>query len=382
MKMRRQIDHHGRYLGRIMPAAWGVMMLAAAPVIAQDVLPTVNVPNIARLPAQLKTASQPAIASEMSLDEIIPTQLTYDQFGASLFYSERNMRRLKAALAIAKSLANRTDNTVVNTQEEDAFLLAAIAPEPINLSEYPVFHLSSIVHHGPGKWVMWLNGKRVTPATLPANIKVLSLRAGGVRLQWQPESYDALSMHWQAMKGNAIDKKLASLKSHNSPVVWDEEAQILSFWLRPNQTYVSAFNQVLEGKVNPTPVSATVGEVNISAFERTLRQASTPDTIRPQGTVGAARVVRPGAPVQRVAPTPAVIGSNRARAGASANNINQVPAIFPGGVPAGAADAPSVSGVPNGTTQVATPAPTVPLPEPPANTAPASKTGLPILPEN
>lgn len=370
---------------------------------SQAPLPAIEIPETA-LPAALPEDNQlpttPISAVEPSpdvVDDIMPEappveSISYDHFGLSLFFSDKDIKRLKAALNLSNAAKTEVKPAPIS---EASVALAPIEPE-VTLREYPVFHLSSIVYQGANKWVIWLNDKRTTPTTLPEGLTVKQILPDYVELQWQPSSaYPVLASRWHNLKGDETQAAPKYLRSVKSPVNIDEHAQTVTFLLRPNQTYASAFNRVIEGKHPPIAVTGTDGKINISAFEQTLRE----ETLAPQAAsfvpapvTHSPNIVRPGfvAPQQN---------GNFPAQGAA---IEQVPGIFQGGLPTSPTTVPSApfaqqpqavlpqqQGHPGVVTVPPQQAPgfvpgtdaTVPPANQPA-TPPSNTLGLPILPSN
>lgn len=275
---------------------------------------------------------------------------SYKDFGVSLFYRPAMMQRLDSALSIADVIANQPKDL----SPVDEVIAAPTAPK-IELTEYPVFYLSSIVFSARNRWTLWLNGNRVTPKELPQDIEVVGISPDSVRLRWKPMAFGAIKMNWQpdAKENSAIKYKLTATQ----PVAVNTEESFVEFSLRPNQSYNSAYNAILEGKSTPLKVDGAIdmNKINDSLFENTLRNSGA-KAVRPSESnakENAPKVVRPNTapPVKRASGlTPS-----------DSKTLGQVPSIFPGGVPSGA---------------TAKQEPGQPMPSPPADAA----SGLPILP--
>lgn len=317
-----------------------------------------NAPELAPEDANAEIAAEPA------------APLKFDDFGASLFYKPQDISKLKAALDIADALARKAAEGV--NKVEEAFMPAMPEPPKIQISEYPVFHLSSIMYQGAGKWVIWLNGTRTTSKNLPTDLKVLSIGTQTARFEWKPQIYPALETRWKSEEGDAAKTSMRKLLSGGNLVNVDDKSGAVTFVLRPNQTYSSAYNAVLEGKQVPVAVAGDSGVIDVGAFEQTLRenQARNAPTPPPSAapTTRVPRIVRPGVGRQPGAP---ILGSSTAPAqqtpprrsglvNPDTSTLGQVPAIFPGGVPAAANTPPQP--------------PQSPSPPPPP------ESGLPILP--
>lgn len=363
-----------RYIATyIIVSVAGILMLSPD-VFAQQ-------PVVAQQAASSADALQQPVA--LPQEEQTAEKATFDSFGISLFYDDLAIKRLKTALEIAKIVPTKNNTP---EQKEDLSFLEVVQPTPqlIELTEYPVFHMASLVSYGAGKWVMWLNGKRVTSKTLPEGLSVVSTGADYATFRWQPNIYSALSLRWKDIQKDESQQAPKRIRSFRNTVKNDPENRAVTFSLRSNQTYVSAFNNIVEGKVNPTPVADASGKVDVNLFEQVMRDAEsnesepTPRVVAPdsddakavEATVvavpkkekkrqAAPRVTLPRLQSSKQKPSPKVIGVQPP--------ADQVPEIFPGGVPA----TPAESGVPEGAAGE----------NAPVDDSASPDLGLPILPQ-
>jgi hypothetical protein len=85
-----------------------------------------------------------------------------------------------------------------------------------------IIHLSAIVYHAPDDWRVWLNGQSYTPATRPRAVEIIEVTPDAVRLTW---------------RGGA-QQRPRQVK------------------LQPNQSYLVASGEIIEGKLRPSSPSA------------------------------------------------------------------------------------------------------------------------------
>ena len=85
-----------------------------------------------------------------------------------------------------------------------------------------IIHLSAIVYHAPDDWRVWLNGQSYTPATRPRAVEIIEVTPDAVRLAW---------------RGGA-QQRPRQVK------------------LQPNQSYLVASGEIIEGKLRPSSPSA------------------------------------------------------------------------------------------------------------------------------
>ncbi len=319
----------------------------ALPEVALPALPTPNAEN-----ASDQTLAD-KVKSGATLKKIEPKKPAFDDFGASIFYKAGDIEKVRLAYVVARQIAERPASTSETTEE----LVKVAAPVKPVLQEYPVFYLSSLVVHGRGAWVMWLNGQRVTPRRLPPEIEILGINTQQVRLRWRPTDFSTLSARWQSEQGKISASSARNRLSAASQVKTDQNKASVDFTLRPYQTYSSAYNAVFEGKMSPEATGLTASSpVPAGAFEQTLRAgnnmaangANQPRVIKPSLDATVPRITKPRA-------------SGLTKPDSA--TIKQIPSIFPGGVP------PAATAASGG-------APTAPL----TNPASPTPSGMPIMP--
>ena len=92
----------------------------------------------------------------------------YQPFDSSLFFTEVDIVRIKVALSGVTS-------DVVSEGEEGE---EGAAPKPRRLK------LSGIAWSGPNQWMIWLNGKRMTPRSLPPEVIDVNVHKDYIDLKW------------------------------------------------------------------------------------------------------------------------------------------------------------------------------------------------------
>ncbi|MEZ5690739.1 MAG: hypothetical protein R3D71_03615 [Rickettsiales bacterium] len=107
---------------------------------------------------------------------------------------------------------------------------------------YPQFYLSSIAYYTPNKWVLWLNGRKFTKGVKSeiADIEIVSINKDAVTIDWYPKRMDKVVDVQDFTKDN--------------PVRVDMLNNVVTFTLRPNQTFSSYSMQVIEGRVQPITI--------------------------------------------------------------------------------------------------------------------------------
>ena len=95
---------------------------------------------------------------------------------------------------------------------------AAAAIEPRPAPPIGTIHLGAILYHAPADWRVWLNGQSFTPTARPGPIEILKVTA------------DRVVLAWRRSPGSAPTR----------------------VELQPNQTYLTASGQVVEGRLEPS----------------------------------------------------------------------------------------------------------------------------------
>ncbi len=162
----------------------------------------------------------------------------------SIFYSDKEVEKIRLAVL---SYTNRGGTTTVRedfSAEEWFSQVGEIkqARSQDRYYTYPQFFLESLVFHTDTDWTVWLNGQRITPESKQhsSEIKVVGIDKNQVTLQWTPADFERVRKTWE--------------NNSNEFVMLDQAARMVSFVLKPNQTFSSYVMKVLEGKVLPVTV--------------------------------------------------------------------------------------------------------------------------------
>jgi hypothetical protein len=161
----------------------------------------------------------------------------------SLLFSSTEMSEIR--LAINTYIKNMLAHQNESIDEED-FLnqLTGIkknkeTSQAAKYYTYPQFFLQSIVYHSPQDWSIWINNRKITPNGLqdPENIRVIGIDRDKADIEWRPAVMEKVNRAWD--------------NSSTSAISVDKKNGIVTFSLRPNQTFSSYVMRVVEGKVLP-----------------------------------------------------------------------------------------------------------------------------------
>lgn len=165
----------------------------------------------------------------------------------SIFFTAEELQRMRAAIMayeksklVKISKAEDKANDFLNQLTDSE---PAPPPEPVEKTYvYPQFFLNSLVYHSKEDWVVLINGQRYSSRVEQTDpeIRVLGVDEEKVVLEWKPKKMDRVMESWA--------------KNINEEINVDPVVGIVSFTLRPNQTFSSYAMRVLEGRVRPVMV--------------------------------------------------------------------------------------------------------------------------------
>ena len=239
------------------PAVDPVPAAPAMPAPAAEALsmPLPTAPEAAPVDAAATPAVIPAAPAPVSDDA--------EWSGTLMFDAERvaKLNELYQQYLIAQS-RNVKPGTKAGPGLEER-IKKAIGKEKEIPEEVLQFALDSIMYYTDADWSIWVNGQRyfrdeaMEGFTVgKSQLAVTEANEKEVNFIWTPisESFDKVHKRWD-------DKQLLS-KAGPSPqlalnerVEFDPTAQTVTILMRPNQTFVSNFMSVLEGKDDRTPVA-------------------------------------------------------------------------------------------------------------------------------
>lgn len=122
------------------------------------------------------------------------------------------------------------------------------APPPQQLPDllFPVYHVSSILYHSPGDWMVWLNGQRVTPKRNKGDVRVTGVSRDFVQLSWKPDNWEYRQQVWNDK--TALAPELQRILAAQARTYVNVQGQTVSAVMRANQTWVTVNPIVVEGK--------------------------------------------------------------------------------------------------------------------------------------
>jgi hypothetical protein len=139
-----------------------------------------------------------APAAAAGPDQQTSVSVERKQPGDSLLFSRHVQDLLEAA--------RRARGTVASTAPADP-------ASPLPVAGPGALHLSAILYEGPSDWQIWLNGRSFAQSGVAGSIEVLRVQRDSVRLRWR----------------GAGTRQPAEIT------------------LRPNQTYIVATGEIVEG---------------------------------------------------------------------------------------------------------------------------------------
>lgn len=303
----------------------------------------------AELPAASDTASDTASPATTEPAEPSPKLVSKpdgaDRWSGSLMFDADRMAKLYdiyQQYLISESRKSKDGKSKAASGYDLDKKLSAVFSKPEEIKEEVLkFSLDSIVYYTDGDWSIWVNGERYFRDQALEGFNVAGSRLAvtdandrEVNFIWTPiaESFEKTAKRWE-------DKQRLDASSGPGPqiaaherVEFDAEAQTVSILMRPNQTFVSKFMSVMEGK--DTRAGATDGEAKAGKKDA----APTADPSVPASAPAGAPAADGSAPPVGIAPTgePTLSDIKNMPAGpakdkALANHLsNQYKNAFPG----------------------------------------------------
>lgn len=173
---------------------------------------------------------------------------SYGDMETSILFSDADTQIIRKALErVERIMASGGTVGVTVTERPQAQATAEpqqAAPIAMELPFY-AYHVSSIVYRSPSDWMIWLNGKRVTPKINKGDVRVVGVGRDHVRLRWKPDHWEERLQVWNDKQ--PLSREIRKLQVPGSTYV-DEQTQAIYATLRPNQTWVTATPVVVEGQ--------------------------------------------------------------------------------------------------------------------------------------
>jgi len=265
-------------------------VLGAKTLLAQNVAPAIT------LPSSTPDSAAPAVPPEAQILPAgtavapgVPAPVTgapddkksaQDIIPKSLFLSPQDHIRISNALADYQNMLGAKANG------ENPEKVVSKPPERERYFIYPQFFLESLVYHSPNDWTIRINGRQITPQTPGGDetkLSVIAIDHDKVVLRWKPVEMARVLDAWDKLPGNDTGQKSSgdnarvemdfNAKAPNKfsgvPIVVDREHRLVTFTLRPNQTFSSFAMEILEGKVRPVTVDNMAGHTDASANNTT-----------------------------------------------------------------------------------------------------------------
>ncbi len=218
---------------------------APSSVPAPSALPAVMTPPAA--PATEPTVpSAPVPAETAPAIEPKPYVASYGDIPTTVLFSDDEITQMKSTLdqiepLLASGQVPAQQVTVAPVESTEAPVTEALPS-----LEFPAVHVSSVVYRGPRDWMIWMNGKRVTPKRNDGVVRVVGVRPDQVQLSWKPENWMYRLQVWED-KGE-MSPEMKKLQSRTGATYINTAHETVSAIMRPNQTWVTVRPMIVEGK--------------------------------------------------------------------------------------------------------------------------------------
>lgn len=176
---------------------------------------------------------------------------SYGDMEVSVLFSDAVIQRMKEELDRVERLL-ATGALDASAQEASGVMEAA---PPMSAIVFQAYHVASIVYRGPSDWMVWLDGKRVTPKRNDGPVKVVGVGPDSVRLAWSPEDWANRMLVWNNKQELSAD--VLKIRAFDAHTEIDAEHQTITATMRSNQTWVTSYPVVVEGTHPELTVSLT-----------------------------------------------------------------------------------------------------------------------------
>lgn len=120
----------------------------------------------------------------------------------------------------------------------------------------PSFALNSIVYENQDNWVIWLNKKKVANTEdiidIIPHLKIDNINSKAVTLSWRTSFLDILSPNWKDL---LVTQDNIEFTSSDALINYSKNTGLITFTLRPNQTFILYNMSIVEGIVGDIELS-------------------------------------------------------------------------------------------------------------------------------
>lgn len=288
------------------------MPLAAMSQVPPSPIPPAN--TVAPVAPSAAAAPTTSVSAE-TLPSATPepeNKFSYGDAPYSLFYTAKQIEQMKIILSDVETALAQQQPIVPKANLEVIPERRRLVAEPVDLTNYPMFYLASVVYHTPSNWTVWLeqsgggaapaatpepsadakappapgapvppnaapaaptidaNGNRhmkITPKNNTGDLIVTRVGEHEVEFVWRPTYTNFIATRTNRhlfAKSDAVRHRLAL----NPAITYAPGDKEIHFTLRENQSFVPGYFQIFEGRVpNPSldPLSPTAPTPNAEA---------------------------------------------------------------------------------------------------------------------
>lgn len=227
--------------------------LLTAPAYAQQQPgAALQLPQIDPLTQAASQSAVPAIPA--TTQPTAPATTSMGDVSASLFFTPEQVILMREALnAHENRVVTPTAGAPANDTNEG--IIVAEKPKVAEPETYPIFYLSSIVFHDKKDWSIWVSGHKITSQKNNTDLKVVGITADAVTFAWQPTYTEPFAKRWASQKFSSTDEVKHKLTS-TPQASYDEQTGIVTFRLKPNQSFIAGYMSTFEGFVDSPTLSS------------------------------------------------------------------------------------------------------------------------------
>lgn len=230
-----------------------------------------------------------ALPDEVTQDDAELTSAMGSSWEGTLMFSEKDVNDL---LAVYRSYQmGETEMVEEMGEERDIDIYLRPQEEEDTPEEILQLALASIIYHTDADWTIWVNGKRYyrdiamegfTVGDRQSQVRVVDATPTSVSFIWEPipASFSKVAQRWQE-KQRFSDHAQSPQVAKNEQVEFNAGDQTVAVTLRPNQTFVSRFMSVLEGRLSRSAYSRLDQSASQPANETVAMDEAIPNGTQP-----------------------------------------------------------------------------------------------------
>jgi hypothetical protein len=150
--------------------------------------------------------------------------------------------RVERILASGNQIQQPNSGVVAERPNNEAPVGTPLPPSEL---KFRTHYVASILYRSPTDWMVWLNGKRVTPKRNKGIVRVERVTPDTVTLVWKASNWEDRMQVWSDEE--PISAELKKIQARSALTRVDEQSRTVTAIMRQNQTWVTVRPMVVEG---------------------------------------------------------------------------------------------------------------------------------------